>query len=164
MNGIRHEGVVEMTRITRSGTYTIDHPIEMVFEVLTDPEQVVRCIPDSSTIEDHGETRVEATVKTGTQAVSVRLDLRVRLEEANRDTWTIRYVGTGSGPRSHVSFSGEFQLQALDAGTEVEWEGMVEIHGLLVALGGQTGRYEPIIDKKITAAIDNVQSRVMTHD
>lgn len=153
-----------MTRITRSGNYSVDHSYETVFRVLSDPEVMVRCIPDSSEITDQGDSTVEATVKTGTGAVSVRLELAVTLDGADRETGMIRYVGTGSGPRSHVSFSGTFYLLDRKEHTVVEWDCEVTVHGMLVALGEQIGRYEPIIDEKITTAVENVQSRVTAHD
>lgn len=153
-----------MTRISRSGNYTLDHSIETVYRVLSDPELMVRCIPDSSEITDREDSTVEATVKTGTSAVSVQLELAVMLDGADRETGIIRYVGSGSGPRSHVSFSGTFHLVEREGHTTVEWDGEVAVHGMLVALGEQIGRYEPIIDDKITTAVENVQSRVSAHD
>ncbi len=161
VSGTRRDEVT-MTRITRSGTYVLDNSVETVFRILTDPEQMVRCLPDTSEIMEQSGSTVRAVVKTGTNTVSIQLELSVTLEAANQETWDIRYVGHGSGPRSHVSFSGTFHLRNLDNGTEVEWNGELVVRGLLVALGAQAGQIEPIIDEKIMTTIENVQTQVMT--
>lgn len=153
-----------MTRIHRSGTYTINGSFDEVFTVLSDPERVARCIPDSVEIVDRRDSEVDVTVKIGTPVVSTRLHLELTLLSADPETGKIHYRGTGSGPRSHVSFRGTFEIEGSSSETRVDWEGALQVHGMLVAMGEHIGRYEPILSEKITAAIENVQSSVIVHE
>lgn len=153
-----------MTRIHRSGTYTINEPCDEVFTVLSDPERVARCIPDSVEIVDRRDSEVDATVKIGTPVVSTRLHLEITLVSADPETGKIQYRGSGSGPRSHVSFRGMFDLEGSSGETRVDWDGVLQVHGMLVAMGEHIGRYEPILSEKIMAAIENVQSSVIAHE
>lgn len=144
--------------IRESGTFVVDADLQEAFETLSDPEQVIRCLPDEvHSVESRSDGSVEADVTVGVSVIRPEMHVRLHVEEADEDAGSIEYAGSGSGGRSEVSFDGQLDLSSVDEGVEVNWSGSVQFGGLLASLGLNVGRLEYITAEKIEQTTSNVQ-------
>lgn len=144
-----------MTAINRSGSFTVDAPVEDTVADLADRDSVVRCLPDHVESVNPREDAVAVTLAVGVPNITTRLRLRLTVTTDNT-TNHVRYTGHGTAARSRVELTGDFTVHPDPTGSRVDWTGEARINGVLAALGETPGQYDGIVDRKIETAIDNL--------
>ena len=117
------------------GQYTIDAPIERVWQCLMDPIGLQACIPGCEKLEPTGEDSYQATLKLGVAAIKGTYQGKVAIadkEPPNR----YRMLVEGSGGPGFVRGEATVELTARDAGaTLVKVKGDGQVGGTLAGVG-----------------------------
>ena len=117
------------------GQYTINAPIERVWEALQDPLGLQACIPGCERLEARGEDAYEATMKVGVAAVKGVYQGKVAIsdkEPPNR----YRMLVEGSGGPGFVRGEARIELVAKDANTTlVNVKGDGQVGGTVAGVG-----------------------------
>ena len=117
------------------GQYTINAPIERVWQSLLDPLGLQQCIPGCEKLEPIGEDTYQATMKVGVAAVRGTYQGKVTIsdkEPPNR----YRMLVEGSGGPGFVRGEAIIELTARDAGaTTVKVKGDGQVGGTVAGVG-----------------------------
>jgi len=116
------------------GTQELRAERERVYQSLTDPEVLQRCIPGLERLEETAENTYTAKLKTGVGAVKGDFQSTVRLEDM-RPPEHYRIVVDGKGGPGFVKGSGDFDLEDCPAGTLIKYRGDIQVGGPLAGVG-----------------------------
>jgi hypothetical protein len=117
------------------GTHELRAPRERVFQVLTDPEVLRRCIPGCESLERTGEGTYAVTLKTGVGAIKGVFKGSVRLEDVRRPEH-YRMAVEGRGQPGFLKGTGELDLDERGEGlTVVRYAGDVQVGGTIAGAG-----------------------------
>ena len=124
---------------TISKTFQVKHPLKEVWAFLSNPEQVVTCVPGASIVEklDDRNFKGEVTLKFGPISAKYNGQLTIEeLDEANR-----RMVLKGKGLDAKGKGSADMTMTGIltekDGGTEVNYTMDVGITGMLAQFGSR---------------------------
>jgi carbon monoxide dehydrogenase subunit G len=116
------------------GTYTLALPPDRAYSVLQDPAVLARCIPGCEGLDKIGEDEYRMKMKMAMASVSGAFDGKVRIrDQSPPDSFRLEVEGTGK--IGFVKGSGLLKLAAQDAGTEVTYDGDVQVGGTIAAIG-----------------------------
>ena len=116
--------------------FEVKAPIDLVWNFLIDPQQVVHCMPGVmlTKIEDDRNFHGVMTVKIG--PISMSFQGKVQITEMNEAQHTVKITGEGREGRAWMKGSMATQLTAVaDSGTEVKVETEVDIAGRALQFG-----------------------------
>lgn len=117
------------------GVFTVSSPKEKVFAVVTDPNQMARCMPDLRKLEVKSADEFVAVVGTGISLVKGDISLHFRtLEKAPSDRAKIVAHGTGLGSAIDVEMVTELS-DGDGGGTTMKWAAEASVSGMLASLG-----------------------------
>ena len=116
------------------GTHGLRAPRERVFQSLTDPAVLQRCIPGCERLERTGEDAYAATLRTGVGAIKGVFQGHVRLEDI-RVPEHYRIVVDGKGQPGFLKGAGDLDLEEKDGGTLIKYAGDVQVGGTLASVG-----------------------------
>ena len=116
------------------GTQQLQAPRERVFQCLTDPEVLRRCMPGCERLEQIGENVFSATIRTGVGSIKGIFNGSVRLEDI-RFPEHYRLVVEGKGTPGFLKGSGDLDLESVNATTVVHYTGEVQIGGTIASVG-----------------------------
>ena len=117
-----------------SGSYTLPLPRERTYEIMQDPEILARAIPGCESLEKIGPDEYRMKMKMALASLSGAFEGKVRITEQTPPE-SFRLVVEGSGRVGFVKGDGRLKLSALDAGTEVAYEGDAQVGGTMAAVG-----------------------------
>ena len=142
-------------------TFRVDAPIEEVWALLTDPEQVVSCMPgaDLDEVVDERNFKGRVGLKVGPVRAQYRGEARFEELDAERYYMRIAGEGTGSGSASVVMTG---QLRSLeDGGTEADVAAEVAMTGRLVQVGSRLIQFvsDQLFDQFVERLRDRLESR-----
>jgi len=107
---------------------------ERVFQALTDPEVLKRCIPGCERLESSGENAYSVTLKAGVGTIKGVFTGNVRIEDANPPAH-YRMVVEGRGQPGFVKGAGAIDLEEAGDLTVVSYKGDVQIGGTIAGIG-----------------------------
>src|SRR5919206_3585725 len=116
------------------GTHEARASRERVFQALTDPSVLQRCIPGCERLERTGEDAYAATLRTGVGSIKGVFQGNVRLEEI-RPPEHYRIVVDGKGQPGFLKGAGALDLEEKDGGTLIRYAGDVQVGGTLASVG-----------------------------
>ena len=141
-------------------TFRVDAPIEEVWALLTDPEQVVSCMPGADLeVVDERNFKGRVGLKVGPVRAQYRGEARFEELDAERYYMRIAGEGTGSGSASVVMTG---QLRSLeDGGTEADVAAEVAMTGRLVQVGSRLIQFvsDQLFDQFVERLRDRLESR-----
>jgi 2-furoyl-CoA dehydrogenase large subunit len=119
-----------------SGSVNIAAPVEEIFRVLHDPEQLASLIPGCRKLHVASDNRYIADIalSVGLVNVSFHADISVVDEEPMR---RMRLFGKGSGALGAAEGDGRITLTELPDGTRLDYEYKVSLSGKIVAVGAR---------------------------
>jgi len=132
------------------GEFKIDLPREEVFEILSDPEKFAPLLPTFHSMEMKDERTANLKVKVGIGKIIATSTTELTLEESVPPL-KARYVGKGNVMQGAYHMISSFDLEQVDGGTMVKWQGETILVGkiLSIAGGGLRGYAEKEINKLI---------------
>lgn len=117
-----------------AGTYFLALPPEEAYRRLQDPEVLARAMPGCESLEKTAENEYRMKMKMAMASLSGAFDSKVRIAEQSPPD-SFRLVVEGSGKIGFMKGDGLLKFQAKDAGTEVAYEGDVQVGGTIAAVG-----------------------------
>lgn len=116
------------------GTHELRARRERVYQVLTDPEVLKRCIPGCERLEKTGEDSYAATLKTGVGSIKGVFTGNVRLEEM-RAPEHYRLVVDGKGQPGFLKGTGDLDLEEQGDSTLIKYAGDISVGGTIASVG-----------------------------
>jgi len=119
---------------------TLSHTIaagrERLFDALTDPSVLQRCIPGCESLVESGPDAYEATLRIGVAGLKGTYTGKAAITNKQRpNTLTLSFEGKG-GP-GFVRGSAVINLTSESGGTHVASEADVQVGGLIAAIGSR---------------------------
>jgi carbon monoxide dehydrogenase subunit G len=116
------------------GTHELHASPQRVFEALTDPIVLQRCIPGCERLERSGENSYAATLRAGVGSIKGVFTGAVRLEDVQPPRH-FRMIVEGKGQPGFVKGSGDLDIEARDAVTIVSYKGDIQVGGTIAGVG-----------------------------
>src|SRR5258708_7926931 len=117
-----------------SGTYTLPLPRERTFALMQDPEVLARAIPGCEGLERIGPDEYRMKMKMALASLSGAFDGKVRITDQTPPS-SFRLAVEGAGKIGFMKGDGLLKLSAAEGGTEVSYEGDVQVGGTMAAVG-----------------------------
>ena len=116
------------------GTHQLQARRERVYQLLTNPEVLKRCIPGCERLEQTAENTYSATMKAGVGSIKGIFNGTVKLEEL-RAPEHFRMLVDGKGTPGFLKGTGELDLEAQQNDTLVHYSGDVQVGGTIASVG-----------------------------
>ena len=116
------------------GTHQIHAPRDRVYAALINPQILQRCIPGCQSLDKTADNTYVATMKAGVGPVKGIFKGNVRLEDMQPPSHYVMIVDGKGGP-GFVKGTGEFELQDVDGGTAIAYQGELQVGGVIAGVG-----------------------------
>jgi carbon monoxide dehydrogenase subunit G len=117
------------------GVFAVSAPRERVFGVVSDPDQVARCIPDLRRLDVKSAEEFDAVVGVGVAIIRGELSMRFRTVEKNPPS-RFKLLAHGTGLGSAVDLEMVTELaDAEGGGTSMKWTADATVSGKIASLG-----------------------------
>jgi carbon monoxide dehydrogenase subunit G len=117
-----------------AGAHVVPVPPERAYELLQDPVALAKAMPGCEALELVGEREYHMKMKMLLASMSGLFDGKVRIADPNPFT-SFRLIVEGSGKIGFMKGDGLLTLTPADGGTNVAYEGSVEVGGTIAAVG-----------------------------
>ncbi len=117
-----------------SGTHTLAMPPDRAYAMLLDPAVLAQAIPGCESLEKIGEDEYRMKMKMALAAVSGAFEGKVRISDKTPPS-SFRMDVDGTGKIGFVKGGGMLTLTAAGEGTEVTFDGDVQVGGTIAAVG-----------------------------
>ena len=141
------------------GTYEISAPPELIFDFITDPNRIGKCLPDLKSLETEGEDNFRAIVRIGVGFMRGDFDFQISIIEKMRPH-RVRLKGIGSGSGSEAKIDTEIELTSTANGTNLVYKAKVELTGLFAGLA--QGILLGMVEKTVNQLFDCVKTKTET--
>ncbi|HEX8185429.1 MAG TPA: carbon monoxide dehydrogenase subunit G [Blastocatellia bacterium] len=116
------------------GTQELRAKRERVYQALTDPAVLQRCIPGCERLEKTSENTYSTTMRAGVGSIKGVFTGNVKLEDM-RPPSHYRIVVDGKGQPGFLKGSGDLDLEEVDGATVVNYKGDVQVGGTIAGVG-----------------------------
>ncbi|MFN7929840.1 MAG: carbon monoxide dehydrogenase subunit G [Blastocatellia bacterium] len=116
------------------GSYTVNAPRELVWNLLIDPDILSRCVPGVQSLENTESNAYKMMLKTGVGAIKGVYNGAIKLEDI-REPEHYKMLVDGKGAAGFVKGVGELDLVAQDETTVVNYAGDVSVGGTIASVG-----------------------------
>lgn len=116
------------------GTQKIAAPRDRVFQALTDPAVLQKCIPGCQELEKIGENEYKATLSAGVGPIKGVFAATVTLKDITAPSH-FTLVVEGKGQPGFVKGTGTLNLSDEGDSTIIEYSGDINIGGMLASVG-----------------------------
>ena len=117
-----------------SGSYFLPLPPEQAYQRLQDPEVLAGAMPGCESLEKIGEDEYRMKMKMALASLSGNFDGKVRITDQSPPN-SFKLMVEGSGKVGFMKGEGNLKFAPKDAGTEVSYEGDVQVGGTIAAVG-----------------------------
>jgi len=117
-----------------SGSYFLPLPPEQAYQRLQDPEVLAGAMPGCESLEKIGDNEYRMKMKMALASLSGNFDGKVRITEQSPPE-SFKLMVEGSGKVGFMKGEGNLKFTARDAGTDVSYEGDVQVGGTIAAVG-----------------------------
>ena len=117
-----------------SGSYLITVAQQRAYELLQDPVVLGKAMPGCDTLERVGEHEYRMKMKMVMASISGLFDGKVRIADLQPHS-SFRLIVEGSGKIGFIKGDGLLHLIPAEGGTNVQYEGNVEVGGTIAAVG-----------------------------
>jgi uncharacterized protein len=116
-----------------SGAHTLALTPEEAYRRMQDPTVLASCMPGCESLENIGPDEYKMKMKMAMASLSGAFDGKVRI--ADRTPEGFRLIVDGSGKLGFMKGEGLLKFAAAGEGTEVSYEGDVQVGGTIAAVG-----------------------------
>ena len=117
-----------------SGTHVLALPQERAYQLLQDPEVLARCMPGCDALVRTGENEYQMKMKMALASFSGLFDGTVKIVESDPPS-SFRLIVEGKGKIGFMKGDGRLKLAPENSGTQVAYEGDVQVGGTVAAVG-----------------------------
>jgi carbon monoxide dehydrogenase subunit G len=130
-----------------SGSVTVPHPVDAVWDAILDPAVLVRTIPGCSRLETVGENSYAMTVTAGVAAIKGTYDGTAALSDLDPGRSLVMRL-TGAGAPGTIDAGVDVTFSAVDGGTQVSYDADAIVGGMV---GGVGQRMLTSVSKRMAA-------------
>lgn len=126
-------------KTTIAKSFTVNHPLELVWDYLSDPHKIVTCVPGAKLTETIDDKNYKGTVTMKIGPVSTSFNGKINLSQLDEATHSMEIQGKGTDTRGKGSANMVLAAK-LDGGsdqTEVSSEMDISITGKLAQFGNR---------------------------
>jgi uncharacterized protein len=118
-------------------TFSVNAPVDRVWEFMMDPDRMAPCIPGCSDVEVLGENKYRANVKVAVGPIKTSFKVSVELTEQDAPTYAASVTrGEEGGKASMLTANSELRLTSVNSDeTEVYYLSEVSLVGRLGKFG-----------------------------
>jgi uncharacterized protein len=116
------------------GTYKIEGPRERVWQLITSPEVLRRCVPGCQTLEASEDGSYKMTLKAGVGSIKGLFNGAIKLDEL-REPEHYKMIVDGKGSSGFLRGEGTLDLIEDGGETTVNYLGDVSVGGTLASVG-----------------------------
>ena len=117
-----------------SSSYVFDAPAAKVWQVLTEPKSLSRCIPGCEGLDPIGGDEYQAVLSVKIGPISARYNAKIAMRDQEpHQSYRLVVSGTGSG--SFVNGEAKITLAEHDGKTTVSVEGDSQVGGTVARVG-----------------------------
>ncbi|MHB8525283.1 MAG: CoxG family protein [Candidatus Acidiferrales bacterium] len=116
------------------GTASLPAKREEVWELLTDPQRLAKCLPGAERLEPDGPDRYKVAMKFGIAAFSGKFQGSVELAE-KKPPESLKMRVEGRGVPGFMKGEGTISLREKSGVTEVKYEGEAQVGGVIASVG-----------------------------
>jgi carbon monoxide dehydrogenase subunit G len=116
------------------GIQKIEASRERIFAALIDPTVLQRCIPGCEQMEKSGNNQYKARLTAGVGPIKGSFAATISLEQITPPQH-YKLVVEGKGQPGFVKGSGELNLKDSGSATEIQYNGEVNVGGLIASVG-----------------------------
>jgi uncharacterized protein len=117
-----------------AGSSTVALAPEKAYELMQDPEVLAKCMPGCEALEKAGENEYVMKMKMALASLSGAFEGKVKISEQNPPT-SFRLTVEGTGKIGFMKGGGLLTLSPKDGGTDVAYDGEVQVGGTIAAVG-----------------------------
>ncbi len=117
-----------------AGSYTVPLPPEEAYRRLQDPEVLAKSMPGCESLEAVGDHEYRMKMKMAMASLSGAFDGKVRIADQTPPD-SFRLIVEGTGKLGFMKGEGLLKFTPADAGTDVSYEGDVQVGGTMAAVG-----------------------------
>ena len=117
-----------------AGAHVLAVSQERAYALLQDPVVLGKSMPGCDSLEQIGEAQYHMKMKMVLASISGLFDGTVRIADRNPTT-SFRLIVEGAGKIGFMKGDGLLTLIPVDGGTNVQYEGSVEVGGTIAAVG-----------------------------
>jgi uncharacterized protein len=117
-----------------SETQTLNMTPQQAYDLLHDPGVLARCMPGCESLDQIGEGEYAMKMKMALASISGLFQGKVKTADPNPPE-SFRLMVEGSGKIGFMKGDGVLRLTPVDAGTQVAFEGEVQVGGTIAAVG-----------------------------
>ena len=117
-----------------SGTHVLGLNLERAYQLLQDPDVLARCMPGCEALIRTGENEYQMKMKMALASFSGLFDGRVKIAEPDPPS-SFRLIVEGKGKIGFMKGDGKLRLTPEGSGTQVAYEGDVQVGGTFAAVG-----------------------------
>jgi hypothetical protein len=117
-----------------NGTQTFPAPRQKVWEFLTDPQRLAKCMPGCEKLETVGESEFSGVINVGVAAVKGVYNGKVKLDEIQSPTH-YKMLLDGKGKQGFIKGTGTIDLEEQGGQTFLTYSGDVQVGGPLASVG-----------------------------
>ena len=117
------------------GVFDVRAPIDRVFARVTDPNQVLQCLPDLQSKKIRSVDDFDAVVRIGVSFI--RGDFQVRFKVIDKELNShVKILGQGKGLGSTVDMEIDVEMAAREGGrTSMKWSVDAKVGGKIASMG-----------------------------
>jgi hypothetical protein len=116
------------------GSYTIKAPRELVFQLLTDPEVLERCVPGCESLEAAEDGSYKMMLKAGVGSIKGLFNGAIKLEDV-RQPEHYKMTVEGKGAPGFLKGTGTLDLVEQGDETVINYSGEVSVGGTIASVG-----------------------------
>ena len=116
------------------GTASLPAKREEVWDLLTDPQRLAKCLPGAERLEPDGPDRYKVAMKFGIAAFSGKFQGSVELAE-KKPPESLKMRVEGRGVPGFMKGEGTISLREKSGVTEVKYEGEAQVGGVIASVG-----------------------------
>ncbi len=117
-----------------NGSSVVALPPEKTYQMMQDPLVLARCMPGCEALEKIGEDEYKMKMKMALASLSSAFDGKVKITDQTPPS-SFRLLVEGSGKIGFMKGEGLLKLTQQGEGTEVAYEGDVQVGGTMAAVG-----------------------------
>lgn len=138
------------------GEITINADKERIWELISDPELLVQCVPGAKEVNRVSEDKYTGVIERGLAGVSISLDGEVEMTELNPpDNIVAEASGQDTRTNSRMDATAEMTITETDEGSTLSYYIDMDFTGRLATLGSRIVKRK--INSDINTYFDNLQ-------
>ena len=117
-----------------AGTSRLALPPEKAYDMMQDPEVLAKAMPGCESLEKIGPHEYRMKMKMALASLSGAFEGKVKITEQNPPS-SFKLMVEGNGKIGFMKGEGLLKLSAAEGGTDVAYEGDVQVGGTMAAVG-----------------------------